>query len=59
MININYVGIIFLNSRRYFFFKYIHDKGFAGVMGMEHGNKHPGKEGEAAVLAAYRDVDNL
>ncbi|RLD92669.1 MAG: xylose isomerase, partial [Bacteroidetes bacterium] len=27
-------------------FKHIHEKGFTGIMGMEHGNSMPGKEGE-------------
>jgi len=38
-------------------FKYINDKGFDGIMGMEHGNFREGREGEAAVIAAYRKVD--
>jgi hydroxypyruvate isomerase len=38
-------------------FKYIHDKGFKGVMGMEHGNSLPGVDGEKALIAAYRNVD--
>lgn len=38
-------------------FKHIHSKGFEGVMGMEHGNSRPGKEGERAVIDAYRAVD--
>lgn len=38
-------------------FKHIHEKGFSGILGMEHGNMHPGKEGEAALLEAYRSVD--
>lgn len=38
-------------------FKYIHNKGFTGVMGMEHGNALPGKEGELALIEAYRKVD--
>lgn len=38
-------------------FKWIHDKGFTGVMGMEHGNAKPGKEGELALIEAYRKVD--
>jgi hydroxypyruvate isomerase len=38
-------------------FKYIYDKGFRGVMGMEHGNAMPGKEGELALIEAYRKVD--
>lgn len=38
-------------------FRFIHDKGFAGILGMEHGNSKPGKEGEMAVVEAYRKVD--
>lgn len=38
-------------------FNYIHEKGFKGVMGMEHGNALPGKEGEMALIEAYRKVD--
>ena len=34
-------------------FKHIHSKGFTGVLGMEHGNSKPGKEGEMAVIKAY------
>lgn len=40
-------------------FKYIHSRGFDGILGMEHGNASPGKEGEAALIAAYREVDNF
>lgn len=38
-------------------FKYIQDKGFDGICGMEHGNAKPGIEGELALIQAYRDVD--
>jgi len=38
-------------------FKRIHDKGFQGVLGMEHGKSKPGKEGEKAVIEAYRAAD--
>ncbi|HMS54840.1 MAG TPA: TIM barrel protein [Fimbriimonadaceae bacterium] len=38
-------------------FKHIASKGFTGVMGMEHGNAKPGKEGERALIEAYRSVD--
>src|SRR5690606_29040529 len=38
-------------------FKHLHEKGYKGVMGMEHGNAKPGKEGEAALIQAYRDAD--
>lgn len=40
-------------------FKYIHDKGYTGVLGMEHGNFYPNREGEAKLIAAYREVDNF
>ncbi|MGA2532163.1 MAG: TIM barrel protein [Candidatus Aminicenantales bacterium] len=39
-------------------FKRIHDKGFQGVLGMEHGKSKPGKEGEKAVIEAYRAADD-
>ena len=38
-------------------FKWLHDKGYKGVIGMEHGNSKPGPEGEQAVIAAYRWCD--
>ncbi len=38
-------------------FAHIHSKGYKGVMGMEHGNSKPGKEGELRVIQAYREVD--
>jgi hydroxypyruvate isomerase len=40
-------------------FKWLHDKGYQGVIGMEHGNSKPGKEGEQAVIDAYRWCDNF
>jgi hydroxypyruvate isomerase len=40
-------------------FKYIHGKGFKGVMGMEHGNAKPGKDGEMALIKAYEESDNF
>lgn len=40
-------------------FKHIHEKGFEGVVGMEHGNSKPGKEGERAVIDAYKASDNF
>ena len=40
-------------------FKHIHDKGYTGIVGMEHGNSKPGKAGEMAVIDAYRAVDNF
>lgn len=44
---INYKGV----------FGHIHRKGFTDIIGMEHGNSRPGKEGERAVIDAYRACD--
>jgi hydroxypyruvate isomerase len=38
-------------------FRHIHGKGYQGILGMEHGNSRPGKEGEQAVIDAYRAAD--
>lgn len=40
-------------------FKHVHGKGYAGVLGMEHGNSRAGKEGERAVIDAYRACDEF
>lgn len=40
-------------------FKHIHAKGFTGVMGMEHGIAGKGKEGERALIDAYRSCDDF
>lgn len=40
-------------------FRHIYDKGYKGIMGMEHGNAKPGKEGELALIDAYRTTDNF
>ena len=40
-------------------FKYIHDKGYDGVLCMEHGKRLNGKAGELAVIKAYQDCDNF
>jgi hydroxypyruvate isomerase len=40
-------------------FRHIHAKGFKGVMGMEHGVSKPGKEGELALIEAYRSCDQF
>lgn len=37
--------------------KHIHSKGFEGIVGMEHGNSRKGKEGELAVIEAYKSSD--
>ena len=38
-------------------FRHIHQKGFEGILGMEHGNSIGGKEGERAVIDAYVAAD--
>ncbi len=38
-------------------FRHIDKKGFKGILGMEHGNAFPGKEGEQKLINAYREVD--
>lgn len=40
-------------------FRHIVKKGYKGIFGMEHGNALPGKEGEQALIKAYRDADNF
>jgi hydroxypyruvate isomerase len=40
-------------------FKWIHAKGYQGVLCMEHGQSKPGKEGERAVIDAYRACDQF
>ena len=40
-------------------FKHIHQKGYKGVLGMEHGMAGQGKEGEMALIKAYRDADDF
>lgn len=40
-------------------FQHIHAKGFDGIVGMEHGNSKPGKEGEQAVIDAYVHCDQF
>jgi hydroxypyruvate isomerase len=37
--------------------QHVHDKGYRGFVGMEHGTGKPGKEGALAALDAYRKVD--
>ena len=36
-------------------FQHINDKGFGGIMGMEHGNSNPGRDGERAVIDAPKE----
>ena len=40
-------------------FRHLHAKGFDGIVGMEHGNSKPGKEGERAVIDAYVESDSF
>lgn len=40
-------------------FKHLHEKGYKGILGMEHGNSHQGQEGELALIKAYRDADSF
>lgn len=40
-------------------FRHIHAKGYRGIVGMEHGNSRPGREGERAVIDAYIAADNF
>lgn len=40
-------------------FKWLKEKGYKGVVGMEHGMSKSGVEGERALVNAYREVDNF
>jgi len=40
-------------------FKHIYNKGYKGVLCMEHGKSKPGKVGERAVIEAYRWCDDF
>jgi hydroxypyruvate isomerase len=40
-------------------FKWLHGKGYQGVLCMEHGRSRPGREGEQAVIDAYRACDQF
>jgi hydroxypyruvate isomerase len=40
-------------------FRHIHERGYDGVFGMEHGNSQPGKDGELAVIDAYHAADSI
>ena len=40
-------------------FKHIYNKGYKGVLGMEHGLSLPGKDGEMALIKAYRESDSF
>jgi hydroxypyruvate isomerase len=40
-------------------FKHIYNKGYKGILGMEHGMAGKGKEGEIALIKAYKESDNF
>lgn len=40
-------------------FKHLYHKGFKGIVGMEHGNAMSGKDGELALIRAYRKADDF
>ena len=40
-------------------FKFIYNKGYKGLLGMEHGISKPGAEGEKRLIEAYREVDSF
>jgi hydroxypyruvate isomerase len=40
-------------------FKHLYQKGYKGIIGMEHGISKPGKEGERALIEAYRFCDSF
>ena len=40
-------------------FKWLNNKGFKGIVGMEHGISKGGKDGEAALIEAYRACDDF
>ena len=40
-------------------FSHIHGKGYRGIVGMEHGNARPGREGERTVIDAYINADSF
>jgi len=40
-----------------FIFKWLHDRKYDEVISLEHGQSKPGKEGEMAIIQAYREVD--
>ena len=40
-------------------FKWLKEKGYKGIVGMEHGMSMSGVEGEKALVNAYREVDNF
>lgn len=39
--------------------RHIHSRGYNGILGMEHGKSRDGKEGEVALIRAYREADTF
>ena len=40
-------------------FKHIYNKAYKGILGMEHGMAGKGKDGEIALIKAYRESDDF
>ena len=40
-------------------FKFIYEKGYDGILGMEHGNSKEGEKGEKALVDAYLEADSF
>ena len=40
-------------------FKYIYERGYNGILGMEHGNSIKGIDGEVKLINSYKQVDNF
>jgi hydroxypyruvate isomerase len=40
-------------------FRFLHERGYDGIVGMEHGKSRPGKDGETAVIDAYVAADGF
>ncbi|TAL48386.1 MAG: xylose isomerase [Chitinophagaceae bacterium] len=40
-------------------FRHIYNKGYKGILGMEHGNSQPDKDGEMILIKAYREADGF
>jgi hydroxypyruvate isomerase len=40
-------------------FKFLYEKGYKGIVGMEHGTSLQGKQGEQRLVQAYREVDDF
>ncbi len=38
-------------------FKLLREKGYTGIIGMEHGNSQKGRAGELKIIEAYQDID--